>query len=199
MNPKIADLLERLRHIEEEIESELKRRRVELQADFENRRVRFEQDVLDQQRRFKLGLVKYLSGAELRHVASIPFILAVVLPLLLLDLFVFVYQITCFPLYRIDRVRRGDYVVFDRTHLAYLNVFEKFNCAYCSYANGLLAYVREVAGRTEQYWCPIKHSRRILQAHPYYGGFVDFGDAEAYRRELHILREALARMNDNPS
>jgi putative component of membrane protein insertase Oxa1/YidC/SpoIIIJ protein YidD len=90
-------------------------------------------------------------------------------------------------------VRRRDYLVFDRAHLAYLNAIEKLNCAYCSYGSGLAAYVREVVARTEQYWCPIKHARRVLQAHPHYGGFVDYGDGEAYRRELRALREQLAQ------
>jgi hypothetical protein len=35
---------------------------------------------------------------------------------------------------------------------------EKINCAYCSYANGAIASVREMASRTEIYWCPIKHA-----------------------------------------
>lgn len=33
---------------------------------------------------------------------------------------------------------------------------EKVNCVYCSYFNGLMSYLREIAGRTEQYWCPIR-------------------------------------------
>ena len=65
-------------------------------------------------------------------------------------------------------MRRRDYFVFDRHHLAYLNAIEKLNCAYCSYANGLVAYVREIAGRTEQFWCPIKHARRAIGAHAHY-------------------------------
>jgi hypothetical protein len=154
--------------------------------------VRFEAEVLAQQRRFKTGWVKYLLGAELRNVATAPLVYAVFLPLVLLDLFVIAYQFVCFPLYGIAPVRRRDYLVFDRAHLAYLNAIEKFNCAYCSYGNGLAAYVREVVARTEQYWCPIKHARRVLQAHPHYGGFVDYGDGEAYRRELQALREQLA-------
>lgn len=82
--------------------------------------------------------------------------------------------------------------------LAYLNIIEKFNCTYCSYANGLSAYVKEIVGRTEQYWCPIKHARRILHAHPHYADFVDFGDAEAYRRELDILRRKLVGLDEPP-
>ena len=118
---------------------------------------------------------------------------AVFFPLVLLDLFVMAYQFVCFPLYGIPRVRRRDYLVFDRAHLAYLNALKKLNCAYCSYGNGLAAYVREVVARTEQYWCPIKHARRLLQAHPLYGGFVDYGDGEGYRRELQASARATRR------
>lgn len=195
MNPKIGELLERISQLEEEIEQELKRRRAELHADFENRRIRFEREVLEQQRRFKAGLLAYVFGAELRHAASAPVIYALVFPLLLLDLSVSLYQYICFPLYRIPLVKRRDHFIFDRTHLGYLNLLEKLNCAYCSYGNGLASYLREIVGRTEQYWCPIKHSRRVMQAHPYYDGFADFGDAEAYRSELQNLRAALARLD----
>ena len=51
---------------------------------------------------------------------------------------------------------RSDFIAIDRHQLAYLNVIEKVNCAYCGYANGVAAYFREVAARTEEYWCPIK-------------------------------------------
>jgi hypothetical protein len=46
-----------------------------------------------------------------------------------------------------------------------------FNCRYCSYANGLIAYVAEIAGRTEQHWCPIKHSQGIPIHHSRYDQF----------------------------
>lgn len=107
---------------------------------------------------------------------------------LLLDLFVSVYQAVCFPVYRIPKVRRADYLIFDREDLPYLNVVEKFNCFYCSYGNGVVAYAREVAARTEQYWCPIKHARRIAAAHERYPKFFDHGDAEAFRAGLVRLR-----------
>jgi hypothetical protein len=194
MNPRISALLDRIQLLEAEIEQELKKRRAELHADFENRRIRFEREVLEQQRRFRMGMLAYLREAELRNVVTAPIIYSVLVPLLLLDLFVVVYQWLCFPLYRIPRVRRRDYLVFDRAHLGYLNWVEKINCAYCSYANGLAGFVREVVGRTEQYWCPIKHARRVLNEHPHYSGFVDYGDAEAYRRELRTLREDLGRL-----
>jgi hypothetical protein len=76
---------------------------------------------------------------------------ALVLPLVLVDLFTTLYQRVCFPVYGIGRVRRDDYVIIDRHLLGYLNLLEKLHCVYCGYA-------REFASRTEQYFCPIKHA-----------------------------------------
>lgn len=194
MNPKISELLDRIQQMELEIEQEMKRKRAELQADFEETRVRFEHEVLQQQRRFKTGLLKYMLSANLRTALTAPIIYAVFFPMVLLDLSVTVYQHICFRAYGIPRVKRSDYFVYDRSHLAYLNVLEKINCAYCSYGNGLMAYAREIVARTEQYWCPIKHARKVMAAHPYYTGFVDFGDAQSYKDELENLRTELAKL-----
>jgi hypothetical protein len=199
MNKHVADILARITQLEEELEAEFQRRRHALQADFEDRHVRFEQAVLEQQRRFKTGLLAYVAGAELRSVLSVPFIYGLVVPMLLLDLALSVYQWICFPLFRIRIVRRKDCWMYDRSHLAYLNLLEKFNCAYCSYGNGLAAYFTEIASRTEQYWCPIKHSRRILHAHARYHGFVDYGDAENFQTELAVLRQQLQKIEDADS
>jgi hypothetical protein len=194
MNPKISELLDRIQQMELEIEQEMKRKRAELQADFEETRVRFEREVLEQQRRFKTGVMVYLFTANWLSVITAPVIYSVLFPMLLLDLFITIYQHVCFRAYGISRVKRSDYFVYDRAHLAYLNLIEKINCAYCSYGNGLMAYGREVVARTEQYWCPIKHARKIMAAHPYYTGFVDFGDAQSYKQELENLRTELAKL-----
>jgi hypothetical protein len=172
----------------------MKRKRAELQADFEETRVRFEREVLEQQRRFKTGVIAYLLSANWLSVLTAPVIYALLLPMLLLDFSITIYQQICFRAYGIPRVQRGDYFVYDRAHLAYLNLIEKINCAYCSYGNGLMAYGREVVARTEQYWCPIKHARKIMSAHPYYTGFVDFGDAQNYKDELENLRAELTKL-----
>ena len=188
MNQKINDLISRIRELEEEVELEIASRRVQFHFTLDDRRVRFEREVLAQHRRLKTSVLRYLAQARLRNLISAPFIYAVLLPLLLVDLAVTGYQWLCFPLYRIPRVRRRDYFIFDRNSLAYLNIIEKVNCTYCAYASGLTSYVLEIVWRTEQYWCPIKHARRVLEAHSRYERFVDFGDAEAYRAELDTLR-----------
>jgi hypothetical protein len=98
-----------------------------------------------------------------------------------LDLAVAIYQAICFPIYGIPKVRRADYLIFDRGRLGYLNPIEKLGCVYCSYANGLLSYVTEIAARTEQYFCPIKHAHRMVRPHSRYAHFLPYGDAAAYR------------------
>jgi len=198
MNPQIQEFLDRIRQLESDIEQEVQRRRQEFQADFDQRKVKFEKEVLTQQQHYKEGLLSYVLTSDWRHLLTMPLIYPVLLPMLVLDAMVTLYQWVCFPWYDMPRVKRSDFFVYDRTHLAYLNVFEKFNCAYCSYGNGLMAYAREVLGLTEQYWCPIKHARRVVQAHPYYHGFSDYGDAENYREQLAQLRLQLQKLVAEP-
>jgi len=193
MNPKIDELLARIKALEEELEQEVATRQADIRFRLENRRVRFEQDVLARHRQLRVGLLRYLAGASWRHILSALVIYPMIVPIVLLDIGVSLYQALCFPLYRIAKVKRGNYFAFDREQLDYLNAVEKVNCAYCAYANGLIAYVQEIISRTEQYWCPIKHARRVLGSHARYAGFVDFGDAEAYRKELGELRKVLER------
>lgn len=184
MNAAVDELLQKIRTLENELEVQLALGRAELHVRLEDGKIAFEQAVLERHRAMKKNALRYVAGARLLILLSAPLIYAMIVPLLLLDLFITVYQFVCFPIYGIDKVRRRDYLTFDRRYLAYLNVIEKFNCAYCSYANGLIGYVREIAGRTEAYWCPIKHARKVVAAHPHYGAFAEFGDPEAYRAQL---------------
>ena len=63
-------------------------------------------------------------------IVTAPVIYALLIPIAMLDLFVTVFHWLCFPLDRIPRVCRGDDVVIDRHHLAYLDVVERMNCVY---------------------------------------------------------------------
>ena len=66
------------------------------------------------------------------------------------------------------------------------------NAATLVNANGVLTYTREIAARTETYWCPIKHSRPVRDPHARYVTFVDYGDPDGYRRGLPRLRGTVA-------
>jgi hypothetical protein len=191
MTAQLDELMERLRSVEAEIETELTKRREELRFRLDNRRIVFEQKVLRVHRAIKIRASRYFIDANPLIVLSAPVIYSLLVPFVLLDLWVMAYQAICFPIYKIPKVRRRDYLVFDRHHLAYLNIIEKINCAYCSYCNGAVGFVREVASRTEVYWCPIKHARRVLGPHPHYQGFADFGDAEQYREKLAQMKDGV--------
>lgn len=191
MPSSVDELLARMRALEEELQAELARKRQEIAFVIEDRRVRFAQEVLAHQRLHRVGLWRFLRASRLAVVLTAPLIYAGFLPFALMDLFVSIYQGLCFPVYGIPRVRRAEHIVFDRADLPYLNAIERFNCFYCSYGNGVASYLREVAARTEQYWCPIKHARRIVAAHERYPHFFEYGDAQAYREGLERLRQRL--------
>ena len=132
-------------------------------------------------------------GSSFMGLLSAPLIYAFILPAVFLDLSTTVYQHLVFPIYDIERVRRSDYILLDRGRLPYLNRLERFNCNYCGYVNGLIGYAREVASRTEQYFCPIKHAFRELGGDPRSGHYLAFGDAEHYRQKLGQLRKELRK------
>jgi hypothetical protein len=193
MTPQIAVLMEKIRAFESELGAEFAKRRAALRFGLEHGRIAFEEGLPRRHRELRRKLLPYLFGAHPLVMLTSPVIYAGIVPFLVLDFFVSVFQAICFPIYGIAKVRRADYFVFDRHHLAYLNALEKLNCAYCSYANGLIAYAREIAARTEQYWCPIKHARRVIGTHARYALFDDYGDAEGYQDRLAKLRKKLAK------
>jgi len=193
MPSHLDDLLNGIASLERDVETELDRARRQWRYRVEAGRIRFEREVRLAHRRLKQSVLRFLRESSIPNLLTTPVIYGMIVPIVVLDLSFSVYQAICFRVYGIARVRRSDYVVMDRHHLAYLNVIEKLNCEYCGYANGVFAYVREIAARTEQYWCPIRHARRIPAPHTRYRSFVDYGDAQGYHRRLILLRRQLPR------
>ena len=187
MATPIEELLERLHSLEAQLDQEY----TALREEMAQRKRELADRFVELQRQQRVGLWRYLRGSRWSVVLTAPIIYAGWPVFALLDGFITLYQALCFPLYGIARVKRRDYLVFDRADLPYLNAIEAFNCFYCSYGNGVLAYAREVAARTEQYWCPIKHARRVRDAHARYPVFFEHGDAETFRAGLQRLREQL--------
>lgn len=191
MSSKITELADKIAKLEFQLLEELKEQEKEFKYKLEGKKVQFEQSVLEAHRKIKVAILPWLFHSTFRSVLSIPFIYSMVIPLAFLDITVTIYQHVCFRLYDIARVDRSKYVVIDRHQLAYLNGIEKLNCMYCGYGNGVIAYTREIVARTEQYWCPIKHARRVLGTHRRYNKFLAYGDAEAYKTQRIKLRENL--------
>ena len=144
-------------------------------------------------------LWKYLGGVSLPVFLTFPFMYLCAIPFVLLDLVVWTYPAICFPVYGIPKVSRRDYLIFDRGRLPYLNVIEKAGCVYCSYANGVLAYIGEIIARTEQHFCPIKHAAAEARPHSRYSHFLPYGDAKAYRTQGNKVRHAFVDIKPAPN
>lgn len=191
MSTYAGRIVERLREAEDDLRRDVDEQRVRWRYRMHRGRAWFDRDRHAAHRRLRQGVVAWIRHGSLLSLLSAPLVYSLLAPFVILDVWVTAYQWVCFPIYGIARVPRRRYLVLDRHRLAYLNGIEKVHCTFCSYANGLIAYVREVAARTEQYWCPIKHANAIPTPHSRYHEFFDYGDAQGYRADLQDLRGRL--------
>ncbi len=192
MNDNIARLLAQLRTAEDELASALQAQEQKMFFEIKGKRIEFERSVSQAHRKLKTGLFRWLVTYRPQNLVTGPIIYGMVIPLALFDLCLTLYQTLCFPIYRVAKVRRRDYIVFDRQQLAYLNIIEKFHCTYCAYGAGLIAYANEILARTETYFCPIKHAHKVLGTHARYAQFISFGDGVDFAARLEAYRKSLA-------
>jgi hypothetical protein len=169
MNEKINQLLSQMAALEDELRTAVHQQESRVFFQIKGKRVELEKATRDVRRKIKTGVLRWLVRDRPQNLLTGPLI------------------------YGIARVRRSDYLVFDRRHLAYLNAIEKFHCTYCEYGNGLMACMTEILARTEQYFCPIKHAHKILGTHTRYNRFLDYGEAGAYEAKLEEYRVALGK------
>lgn len=192
VNHVLEDVLVRLRATQREFDQEFDRLLIEGREQFHYNlrrgKVVFERNVRRLHLERRIAVWRYIRDAPLAFLLTAPLIYGMIVPFVILDLSITLYQHICFRIYGIPLVRRADYLVIDRHRLPYLNAIEKVNCVYCGYGNQVIEYAREIAGRTEQYWCPIKHAQRTMDPHPRTSRFVAYGDADGYREELPRLR-----------
>lgn len=88
------------------------------------------------------------------------FIWSMIGPLIILDICTYIYQEVYFSILEIPKIKRSEYLVFDRFELEKLTLVQKLGCLYCSYGNGILAWAKDVANQTETYSCAIKHNTK---------------------------------------
>jgi len=193
MNDRIRHLLNQMTALEDEMRTALHEQETKMFFEIKGKRIKFEKTVRQTHRKLKKNFFRWLVTNRPQNLITGPIIYGMIFPLLILDFFVTFYQATCFPIYGVTKVRRGDYIVLDRQHLDYLNFIEKFQCTYCAYGAGLTAYICEIVSRTEQYFCPIKHARKILGTPKRYQGFLEYGDAQDYEKRLEEFRVALGK------
>jgi len=198
MDTRIRDLLHQITALEDELRTALHERESRVHFTIRGKRIEFELGIRQMHQRLKRNVFRWLTTDRPQNLITGPIIYGMAIPLAILDLFVTLYQASCFPIYGIAKVRRGDYIVFDRHHLGYLNIIERFHCEYCGYASGLIAYAMEITARTEQYFCPIKHARKILGTHGHYARFLEYGDSADFHARLEEFRAASASQPEDP-
>jgi hypothetical protein len=197
MDQKIRELLGQIGALEDQLRTALHEKEARLFYQLDGKRVRFTDTIGAAHRSLRTSVLRWMVTDRPQNFLTAPVIYGMIFPLLMLDLCVTLYQAICFPIYKVAKARRADYIVIDRQHLGYLNFFERFHCTYCAYANGLLAYANEITARTEQYFCPIKHAHKILGAHARYERFLPYGDAADYHARLEQFRLALEKETGN--
>lgn len=197
MNDRIRNIIAQITALEDDLRTALQEQQTSMFFQIKGKRIEFEQSVKQAHRQLKTGFFRWLVTNRPQNLITGPIIYGMIIPLLILDLFVSFYQAACFPIYKIAKVRRADYIVLDRQQLEYLNFIEKFHCTYCAYGAGLIAYMCEIVARTEQYFCPIKHARKILGTHARYASFLDYGEAADYEAKLEEFRIALSKVDDS--
>jgi len=197
MNETLHQLLDEIKEIESKIHDELKKNESDLRYTIKKRKVVFEKEAALLHKKLSKSVPRFLWDASLSNILTAPVIYSLFFPAIIMDLFVTVYQAICFPVYGIQKVKRKEHIIIDRHYLKYLNWIEKLNCCYCGYFNGLISYVQEIGGRTEQYWCPIKHARKMASRHSHYHNFFDYGDAESYSKRLDEIRNALIKNSES--
>ena len=191
MSDRIQQIMNQIKALEGDLQIALNEQPSNMFFQLKGKRVEFEQSIKETHLKLKTNFFRWLVTNRPQNLITGPIIYSMIIPLVITDVFISIYQLTCFPIYGIKKVPRSDYIVFDRHQLNYLNFIEKFHCTYCAYGSGMIAYISEIVARTEQYFCPIKHARKILGTHSRYAYFLDFGEAEDYEAKLEQERVKL--------
>lgn len=197
MNNQIRQILDQISELENELQKTIEQQECRLSYQINNKRIVFEHSIEAAHQRVKVGVFRWFMTVRPQNFLTMPIIYGMIVPLAIFDLCITFYQHTCFPIYGIPRVRRSDYIVMDHQHLEYLNIIEKADCMYCSYGNGMLAYALEITARTEQYFCPIKHAKKVLGTHARYRRFLEYGEADEFHNKIEEFRSHLASEKNN--
>ena len=189
MNDKIKELIEEIDAMKLKLAEEIDKQESHISYEIKNGYVTFEKEVLAKQRENMKNLLSWFREVPLLHLLTAPLIYAMVIPAIMFDVLLFVYQQVAFRVFKFEFIKRSDYMHFDHHYLGYLNLIEKLNCLYCSYFNGLMQYASAIAGRTELFFCPIKHAKKVVSQHKFYEEFLSYGDEEEYQKKLKELRK----------
>lgn len=189
MSDKINKMIDEIEAMKAKLIEEIHQQEDQFVYEIKNGYVKFENDILEKHRKNMKNLWLWFREIPLLHLLSSPLIYAMIIPAIFLDVMLFIYAKVVAKVFKFDLPKRNMYIVFDRQYLGYLNIMEKLNCMYCSYFNGLMAYASAIANRTEYYFCPIKHAKKVAYEHKYYNSYLAYGDENKYQEKLKEIRK----------
>lgn len=189
MNDKIKEIVEEIEAMKLKLAEEIALHEKHISYEIKNGYIIFENEVLAKQKENMKNLLAWFGEVPLLHFLAAPIIYGMVIPTILFDAILFIYQHVVFRIFKFEFIKRSNYIIFDHQYLGYLNPVEKLNCVYCSYVNGLMQYASAIASRTEFYFCPIKHAKKVAYEHSYYDKYLSYGDGEDYQKKLKVLRK----------
>ncbi|MEA2029461.1 MAG: hypothetical protein U9N49_10865 [Campylobacterota bacterium] len=189
MSDKIRKIVEDIEAMKLELVNEIAKQESHISYEIQNGYVKFEEEVIIKQKENMKNLLTWFKEIPFIHFLVAPIIYGMVIPAIIFDILLFVYQQVIFRVFKFKFIKRSDYILFDHHYLGYLNPIEKLNCLYCSYFNGLMLYASAIAGRTELYFCPIKHAKKVTSKHKFYDNFLAYGDETEYQKKLKGVRK----------
>ena len=189
MNDKIREIVEEIETMKIKLAEEIAEQERHISFEIHNGYVKFENEILSRQKKNMKNLLTWFRKVPFLHFIAAPIIYIMIIPSVIIDITLFIYQQIIFRVFKFKFIKRSDYIIFDHQYLGYLNPIEKINCLYCSYVNGLMQYALAIAGRTELYFCPIKHVKKVIHEHDYYDVFLSYGDRKDYQEKLKALSE----------
>lgn len=189
MNENIKEMIEEIETMKKKLGEEITKQEENVNYEISNGYIKFEKEMFNSQKQNMMHLWDWFREIPLQQLLSAPVVYMMIIPAVVLDIMLFVYHNVVSRVFKIKFRKRSDYVVFDRQYLGYLNVVEKLNCLYCAYFNGVMQYASSIAGRTELYFCPIKHAKKIAYKHEFYHTFLPYGDGNEYQKTLKELRK----------
>ncbi len=116
MSKRATQIADEIRTLEQELRQEIQRIRID-SFEITEKAIHFKDEVVIRHRTQALSVLTYLRRAKMKHIVCLPIIWSCLLPAIVMDALVSLYQMLCFLLFGVLKVKRSDHVVFDRRNL----------------------------------------------------------------------------------
>lgn len=114
MGSSIQEILKKIETLNNDLREEYDRMLEKYGFSFQEKKIIFLEEFKKRNKKFKLPLWRPLTTTNLRQIIAIPFISGMIIPAIFLDICITIYQGIAFSLYRIPKVKRSEYIIYDR-------------------------------------------------------------------------------------